>query len=82
MRWPSLLLIVVIVGVMLVSTSAPPIGPSIAPATASPAPAAVAPAPTVAQSRSIRATPLDDRGKDAVLGLMFLLSAQQARHGR
>lgn len=82
MRWVSVVRILIIVGVVVVSTGGTPVGPSIEPATANPAPIAAAPTRIVTPSRSTRATPLDDQGKDAVLGLMFLLSAQQARHGR
>jgi hypothetical protein len=63
--------VAVILAIMLVSSGVAPVGPTIGPANARPAPAADA-KPVV----------LEDRDRDAALGLLLLLGMFEGRHGR
>jgi hypothetical protein len=74
--------ILAIVGVLLVSSAVAPVGPTIGHATAGPASAADA-TPVVARSHpEVQRSVLEDRDKDAALGLLLLLGMFERRHGR
>jgi hypothetical protein len=75
--------VLAIVGVLLLSSDVAPVG-TIGPAGASSANAADA-RPTVARSRpevQRRARVLQDRDRDAVLGIVLLFGMYEGRHGR
>ena len=82
MRVLGVAVILAIVGVLLVSSGVAPVGPTIGQATAGPAPAADA-TPVVARSRpEVQPSVLEDRDKEAALGLLLLLGMFERRHGR
>ena len=82
MRFFGVAVILAIEGVLLVSSGVAPVGPTIGPANARPAPAADA-KPVVARSHpEVQLSVLEDRDRDAALGLLLLLGMFEGRHGR
>jgi hypothetical protein len=82
MRFLGVVVILAIVGVLLVSSGVAPVGPTIGQATAGPAPAADA-RPAGARSRpEVQRSVLEDRDKEAALGLLLLLGMFERRYGR
>jgi hypothetical protein len=76
MRFLGLAVIPAVVGVLLVSSGVVPAG-TIGPATAADA------KPAVARSRpEVQRSILENRDKDAALGLLLLLGMFEGRHGR
>jgi hypothetical protein len=74
--------VAVILAIMLVSSGVAPVVPTIGPANARPAPAADA-EPVAARSRpEVQLSVLEDRDRDAALGLLLLLGMFEGRHGR
>ena len=81
MRFLGVAVILAIVGVLLVSSGVAPVG-TIGPANAGPAPAADAKS-AVARSRpEVQRSVLEDRDREAALGLLLLLGMFEGRHGR
>jgi hypothetical protein len=82
MRFLSVTVILATVGVLLASSGVAPVGPTVGHATAGPASAADA-TPVVARSHpEVQRSVLEDRDKDAALGLLLLLGMFERRHGR
>jgi hypothetical protein len=77
MRFPGVAVILVIVGVLLISSDVAPVGLTIGPSPA-------ADAKPVARSRpEVQRSVLDeDRDRDAALGVLLLLGVFEGRHGR
>ena len=81
MRFLDVAVILAIVGVLLVSSGAASVGPTIGSANADPAPAADA-KPLGARSRpEVQRSVLVDRDR-AALGLLLLLGTSEGRRGR
>ena len=74
--------ILAIVGVLLVSSGGAPVGLTIVPKTAAPAPAAGAKPPGARSRPEVQRSVLEDRDKDAAVGLLLLLGRFEGRHGR
>jgi hypothetical protein len=84
MRSLSLAVISAIVGALFISSGAAPVGQTINPEPARPAPAVHA-KPVAARSRpEVRwsSRDLEDRDRDAALGVLLLLEMYKGRHGR
>ena len=81
MRFLNVAVILVIVGVLLISSGMAPVGP-IGPANASPAPAADVKPVIARSSPEVRQNVLEDRDRDAALGLLLMLGIFEGRHGR
>ena len=82
MRLLGVVVILVIVGVLLVSSGVARVDPTIGPANAGPAPVADA-KPVAARSRpEVQRSILADRDKDPALGLVLLLGMLENRRGR
>ena len=74
--------VAVILAIMLVSSGVAPAGPTIGPANAGPAPVADT-KPVVARSRlEVQRSLLEDRDKDAAVGLLLLIGTFEGRRGR
>jgi hypothetical protein len=82
MRFLGVAVILAMMGALLISSGVPPVGPTVGPENAGPAPAADA-KPVVARSRpEVQRSILEDRDKDAAVGLLLLLGMFEGRHGR
>jgi len=82
MRFLGGAVILAIVGALLASSGVAPVGLTLVPKTAGPAPAADA-EPLVARSRpAVQRSVLEDRDKDAAVGLLLLLGRFEGRRGR
>ena len=82
MNFLGVAVILAIVGVLLVSSGVASVGHTIGSANAGPAPAADA-KPVVARSRpEVQRSVLEDRDRDAALGLLLLFGMFEGRHGR
>ena len=82
MRLLSVAVILAVVGLPLVSSGVARVGPTIVPANAGPAPVADA-KPVVARSRlEVQRSVLEDRDKDAAVGLLLLIGMFEGRRGR
>ncbi len=82
MRLLGVVVILVIVGVLLVSSGMARVDPTIGPANAGPAPVADA-KPVAARSRpEVQRSVLEDRDKDAAVGLLLLIRMFEGQRGR
>ena len=82
MRLLGLAVILATVGLLLVSSGVARVVPTIGTANAGPAPVADA-KPVVARSRpEVQRSVLEDRDKDAAVGLLLLIEMFESRHGR
>ena len=82
MRFLGVAVILTMVGALLVSSGVAPVGPTVGPENAGPAPAADD-KPVVARSRpEVQRSVLEDRDRDAALGLLLLIGTFEGRHGR
>jgi hypothetical protein len=82
MRFLGGAVILAIVGALLASSGVAPVGLTLGPKTFGPAPAADA-EPLVARSRpAVKRSVLEDRDKDAAVGLLLLLGRFEGRRGR
>ena len=81
MRLLGVVVILVIVGVLLVSSGVARVDPTIGPA--NPGPAPVADAKVAARSRpEVQRSVLEDRDKDAAVGLLLLVRMFEGQRGR
>jgi hypothetical protein len=81
MTFLDVAVILAIVGVLLVSSGVASVGPTIGSANADPAPAADA-KPVVARSRpEVQRNVLEDRDRNAALGLLLLIGMFEGRRG-
>jgi len=82
MRFLGVAVILAIVGVLLVSSGVATVAPPIGPANAGPAPAADASRLLQARALKVQRSVLEDRERDAALGLLLLLGMFEGRRGR
>ena len=82
MRLLGVAVILAVVGLPLVSSGVARVGPTIGPANTGPAPVADT-KPVVARSRpEVQRSLLEDRDKDAAVGLLLLIGTFEGRRGR